>query len=158
MSKQEYIVFSLSGEEFGLEIKAVREIVESQKIVKLPQSSGLLRGIICLREEVIPVVDLRKHFYDQTTENPETKQIIIFDLVDCLVGILVDNVIEVLALPSQMIVPLPSFLGQMGVSAGLHGIGRLSGRLIILLKLTDLFNSQEKNLFKKSAKEGGGKR
>ena len=46
----------------------------------------------------------------------------------------------------------------MGVSAGLHGIGRLSGRLIILLKLTDLFNSQEKNLFKKSAKEGGGKR
>ena len=54
-----------------------------------------------------------------------------------------------------MIVPLPSFLGQMGVSAGLHGIGRLSGRLIILLKLTDLFNSQEKNLFKKVPRRVG---
>ncbi|MGI6145524.1 MAG: chemotaxis protein CheW, partial [Peptococcia bacterium] len=68
MAEHKYVVFSLNEEEFGLDINTVHEIVQPRKIVKLPESSELIEGIINLRGAIIPVVDLKKRFYGIPTE------------------------------------------------------------------------------------------
>lgn len=146
MVEYQFIVFSLNAEEFGLPVGTVREIVQPQKIVKLPQSSELIEGVISLRKEVIPVIDLKKRFYGITTENLETNRIIIVGLDGWLVGILVDDVSEVVSLQAKNIASLPPFVQQVVTGCGLQGIGKLKERIVILLDLAQAFSGAEKNL------------
>jgi purine-binding chemotaxis protein CheW len=150
MVEHQYVVFSLNKEEFGLAIDTVREIVQPQKITKLPQSSELIEGIINLRGVIIPIVDLKKRFYGMATENLETNRIIVINLGDWLVGIVVDDVSEVLSLREKDIASLPPFVQQVTVGCGLQAIGKLSGRLVILLDLSQAFSGDEKNLLQEA--------
>lgn len=150
MTEQQFVIFSLNREEFGLAIDTVREIVQPQKITKLPQSSELIEGIINLRGSIIPVIDLKRRFYGIVTENLETTRIIIVDLGDWAVGIIVDEVLAVLHFNEKEIASLPLFVQQVSVGCGLQGIGKLSDRLVILLDLAQTFSGEEKNLLQEA--------
>lgn len=150
MSEHQYIVFSLNEEQFGLNIEIVHEIVQLPKIVKLPQSSELIEGIINLRGTIIPVVDLKKHFYRQATEKQETTRIIIVELDDWEVGIIVDSVADVKSLTEEQIALLPPFVQRITAGACLKGIGKTDDGLVILLDFSKVFNPEEKNMLQEA--------
>lgn len=150
MAEKQYVIFRLNNEEFGVDIDSVREIVQIQEITKLPQSSQLIEGIINLRGLIIPIVDLKKRFYDVPTEIGENSRIIIIAFDNQVVGVIADEVSEVLRLNEELIAPPPSLVKQISASCGLKGIGKYEKRLIILLDLSQAFNGDEKELLQET--------
>jgi purine-binding chemotaxis protein CheW len=119
------VVFKLAGAEYGLPIHQVQEINRLTDITKLPQTPWFMEGVINLRGKVIPVVDLRKRFGLSVTNTDETR-IIIVDVEHHTVGVIVDDVAEVLRLSTDEIEPPPAnfimdddYLQGLGNSKGL---------------------------------------
>lgn len=125
------VVFRLGGEEYGVEIGQVREIIRRRAITPMPGQPKYVEGVINVRGTIIPVVNLRKRFELQGYESPSPHTIIV-ESGDGLMGMLVDAVSEVIRIPGNQIHPPP------GVAAGidteyLRGICRLEERLLIYL-------------------------
>lgn len=136
------VVFRLGTEEFGVEILQVQEIILLSPITRVPKAPGFVEGVINLRGEIIPVVDLRKRFGLEAGELKEDARIVVVDVADNLVGMIVDEVTQPLSLPTSQIQPPPPLAG--GVEAAyLRGIGKLADRLIVILNLERALSSQE---------------
>lgn len=133
-----YMTFKLADEEYGLEILKVREIIGLMDITRVPKTAGYIRGVINLRGKVIPVVDLRLKFGMARTENTDQTVIIVVQYSnensDYTMGILVDEVLEVLNIDSGQIEPPPSFGGTIE-SEFILGIGKSDKRVIFLLDI-----------------------
>ncbi len=145
MADQQFVVFKLHTEEYGIDIKNVQEIVHMQEITKVPQSAEFVEGIINLRGRIIPVVDLKKRFYGVKTETGDNTRIIVIDLGNQVLGIIADEVSEVLRLNEAMIDPPPAIILQLSAENGVIGVGKLEDRLLILLDLTKAFSLEEKH-------------
>jgi len=98
----------LSGEEYGIPILQVQEIIRYEKLTHIPQSSEFIEGVLNLRGKVIPVVDLRRRFGLQESDNDNTTRIIVVELADRTTGLIVDAVSEVRNLDKDQINPPPS--------------------------------------------------
>jgi len=133
-----YMTFKLAEEEYGLEILKVREIIGLMEITRVPKTSGYIRGVINLRGKVIPVVDLRLKFGMAKTESTDQTVIIVVQYTtsngDYTMGILVDEVLEVLNISAEQIEPPPSFGGTVE-SEFILGIGKSEKRVIFLLDI-----------------------
>ncbi|HET9598377.1 MAG TPA: chemotaxis protein CheW [Anaeromyxobacteraceae bacterium] len=134
-----YMTFQLANEIYGLEILKVREIIGLMDITRVPRSADFIRGVINLRGKVIPVADLRLKFGMEPCQATEQTVIIV---VQCAVsgrnltmGILVDQVLEVLSIEGAQIEPPPS-LGEAAVEAQfILGVGKAGDRVIFLLDI-----------------------
>jgi purine-binding chemotaxis protein CheW len=139
------VIFKLAGAEYGLPIHQVKEINRLTDITKLPQTPWFMEGIINLRGKVIPVVDLRKRFGLSVTNTDETR-IIIVDVEHHTVGVIVDDVAEVLRLSTDEIEPPPA---NFIVDADyLQGLGKVDNRLVILLNIDKILTSKEQEIIK----------
>jgi len=142
-----FMTFKLGGEEYGIEILKVREIIGLMEITKVPRVTAWIRGVINLRGKVVPVVDLRVKFGMSPTASTEQTVIIV---VQCAVagreltmGILVDQVLEVLPLEASQIEPPPSF-GTAEVDAGfILGVAKAEKRVIFLLDIGKVLSASE---------------
>lgn len=136
------VVFCLQGEEFAVDIQEVREVLKITQITPLPQTLDFIEGVINLRGEVIPVVDLRKRFRITGTQETKKTRIIIVEVQGSLVGLIVDSVTEVLHLTSSAVEPPPKQL--VGTRAEfIQGVGKLGDRLLIILDLDKILSSDE---------------
>lgn len=144
MSSQQCVIFKLHTEEYGVDIQQVQEIVLMQEITHYPQAGDFIEGIINLRGRVIPVIDLKKRFYGNETAAGENTRIIVLDTGSQVVGIIVDEVMEVLQLNEDMIDPPPFIIAASKSGDGVKGIGKLDNRLLIILDLSMLFSNSEK--------------
>lgn len=136
------VAFILQGEEFAVDIQKVREVLKVTQITPLPQSLDFIEGVINLRGEVIPVVDLRKRFRIRDAEKTDHARIIIVEIEESLVGLIVDSVTEVLHLTSAAVEPPPRRL--VGTRTDfISGVGKLGERLIIILDLDKILSSEE---------------
>ncbi|MFZ5942950.1 MAG: chemotaxis protein CheW [Bacillota bacterium] len=142
MSDKQLVVFSLQNEEYGLEITKVQEIVRFQEITKVPNAPSFIKGLINLRGQVIPVVDLKKRFYGTGSEVLEDTRIIVVKAAAHTIGIIADQVSEVMRVPEDSIEPTPSLINDFNQS-GITGVGKLEGRLLILLDLEKTLSSAE---------------
>lgn len=131
-----YLTFFMGKEEFGLQILKVKEIIRLPEITAVPNTPEYLRGIINLRGQVIPVVELRKKFGMEPKDDSAKTCIVVVQVSDgrnnMTVGIIIDEVREVRDLVASDIEPVPSF----GVVLGddyLLGIGKVDNRVIMLL-------------------------
>lgn len=108
-----YLTFCLGGEEYGLEILKVREIIGLMDITVVPRTPSYVRGVINLRGKIIPVLDLRVKFGMESVENTEETCIIVVEVMrgdeGIEMGILVDKVSEVLDIKGEDIEDAPSF-------------------------------------------------
>lgn len=108
-----YLTFKLSGEEYGIEILKVKEIIGLMDITEVPRMPMYVRGVINLRGKVIPVVDLRSKFGLASTEDTDETCIIVVDVMQddqsTMTGILVDTVSEVVDISGNQIENPPSF-------------------------------------------------
>lgn len=105
--KGKFLTFLLGKEVYAIEIKFVIEIIGIQPITELPESPAYVKGIINLRGKIIPVMDVRLRFKKKPVEYNDRTCIIVVEVQDISVGLIVDNVSEVLSITDEDIVPPP---------------------------------------------------
>lgn len=140
-----YLTFVLCGEEYGLEILKVREIIGIMGVTPVPQTPKFIKGVINLRGKVIPVVDLRLKFgFDEVDYTKETC-IIVVEVKDVLTGIIVDTVSEVLDITNDELETTPN-LGEDVNTDIFIGVAKIKDKVKILLDLDKILGTEEINL------------
>jgi len=138
-----YLTFKLAGEEHGLEILKVREIVKIMDITTVPKMPGFIKGVVNLRGKVIPVIDLRIRFDLPEAEYNEETCIIVVN-VGTETGVVVDTVQEVLDIASEAIEPAPAFGSQVDTEFIL-GMGKVGDDVKILLDIDRVMTGEERD-------------
>ena len=142
-----FMTFKLAEEEYGLQILNVKEIIGYMRITRIPQTPDFIRGLINLRGKVFPVIDLRLKFNMEEIEPTEQTVIIVVQMrsgdSDATMGIIVDEVLEVLDVQADAIEPPPSF-GSSGIDSDfILGVGKSEKRVIFLLDISRVLTLQE---------------
>lgn len=136
-----YLTFFLAGEEYGLEILKVSEIIGLQPITRVPRMPDFVRGVINLRGKVIPITDLRRKF-NMDDDDASDSCIIVVQMQGVQTGIVVDRVSEVVAIAESDIENSPSF-GAGIRTEFLLGIGKSQGRVKLLLDIDRVLATSE---------------
>jgi purine-binding chemotaxis protein CheW len=147
--EQQLVVFHLGAELYGVEIARVHEIIRLMQVTRVPRAPSFVEGVINLRGKVIPVVDLRRRFGLPQAEHTRASRIVVVELSDHVVGIIVDGVSEVLRVNTSTVEP-PSPVVAGIDSEYLHGIAKLSDRLVILLDLDRILAREERRALEAS--------
>lgn len=141
-----YLTFVLAGEEYGIGILKVKEIIGMMAITMVPQTPGYIKGVINLRGKVIPVVDLRLKFGMAATDYTERTCIIVVEIGDksdrVLIGIVVDSVSEVLNIRAGDIEETPNF-GTRLQTDYILGMAKAGGGIKILLDIDQVLHAEE---------------
>lgn len=135
------VSFKLDDEEFGVNIRNVQEINRAVEITKVPDAPDFVEGVINLRGQVIPVINLRRRFGLPRRENDKETRIMVVEIGGKVVGFVVDLVNEVLRIPSSTVEPPPIVAG-IDVEY-LSGVGKLDKRLLIILDLEKILSTEE---------------
>ncbi len=148
-----YLTFSLAGEEYGIGILQVKEIIGMMPITSVPRTPDFVKGVINLRGKVIPVIDLRLRFAIPESEYTERTCIIVVEITasygEMVIGIVVDSVSEVLNIKRENIEESPSF-GTSLDSQYILGMAKLEGGVKILLDIDKVLTSEELTLLEQS--------
>ena len=141
-----YLTFALGPEEYGLEILKVREIIGYMEITAVPQTPQHVKGVINLRGQVIPVIDLRTKFGMETAEITEESCIIVVEISQgsrsFSTGIVVDHVQEVLDIDGQDIEEAPQFGSSVDTNFIL-GMGKIGDTVKILLDIDKVLGGED---------------
>lgn len=151
-----YLTFALANEEYGLEILKVREIIGYMDITAVPQTPAHVKGVINLRGQVIPVIDLRAKFGMDTAEVTEETCIIVVEIAQdkrqFSTGIVVDRVQEVLDIAGQDIEEAPQFDSSVNTDFIL-GMGKVNDSVKILLDIDEVLSGENLTDFSDSAEQ-----
>ncbi|MEE8338049.1 MAG: chemotaxis protein CheW [Dehalococcoidia bacterium] len=139
--EQQLVVFDLAGQQYGVDISTVREIIRMTEITHVPDAPPSVEGVINLRGGVIPVVDLRKRFGLRVTRPTDQSRVLVVELGGDSVGVIVDAVAEVLRIPASSIEDTTSLVTTAD-SYYIDGIAKVDEDLLILLNLTKALSSE----------------
>ena len=149
-----YLTFSLSGEEYGISILKIKEIIGMMPITTVPQTPEFVKGVINLRGKVIPVIDLRLRFMMKGIDYTERTCIIVVEIEGAsgtvMIGIVVDSVSEVLNIKSEDIEDTPAFGTRLNTEYIL-GMAKIEGSVKILLDINSVLSSGEINILEQVA-------
>lgn len=139
---QQYVIFSVNEQTYGIEILKIKEVVSYRKITPLPNMRGFIKGIINLRGVVLPVFDLREKFNLPETTYTCFHTIIVIEILGRVMGIIVDEISDVVKiLPEE--VQSTSNLPPGMKTEYMKGIGEKGNRLIVLLDIDRLLSPEE---------------
>ena len=141
--KDKYITFKLDKEEFGIEIQYVIEIVGLQKITQLPDMPEFIKGVINLRGLVIPILDVRKRFRLEEIPYNDRTCIIVVSIQEAQLGLIVDEVSEVLDIPESQVSEPPKT--SIHKSRYIKGIGKVGNNVKIILNIEKILSEEEMN-------------
>ncbi|MGO8794572.1 MAG: chemotaxis protein CheW [Candidatus Sulfotelmatobacter sp.] len=136
------VTFQIGKEIFGLDILKVHEIIRFQPLTRVPNLPDYVEGVLNLRGKIIPVVGLRQRMGLDRLETNTTTKIVVASVKDAVLGFLVDSVSEVLRISGSTVEPAPR-LGEIKQKY-VSGVGKLDGRLLLLLDLGELLSEEEK--------------
>jgi purine-binding chemotaxis protein CheW len=149
-----YLTFALGGEVYGLEILKVQEIIGMMSVTRVPRTPEFMRGVINLRGKVIPVVDLRLKFGLDSTEDTERTCIIVVQVTKgdttVIMGIIVDEVSEVMDINEKQIEPSPEFGSQIDTNF-IMGMGKIDKKVVMLLDVDKVLSGGEIEMMSKVA-------
>ncbi|MGH7506138.1 MAG: chemotaxis protein CheW [Longimicrobiales bacterium] len=137
-----YLTFFLAGEEYGIEIMKVHEIIGMMPVTRVPRTPDLVRGVINLRGKVIPIVDLRRRFGLESAAETEATCIIVVQVAGVQTGVVVDSVSEVMDIRGEDVEDTPSFGMDVGTEY-LLGIAKSNGRVRLLLAIDRVLSSDD---------------
>jgi purine-binding chemotaxis protein CheW len=141
-----FLTFLMANEKYGLEILKVREIIGMMKVTSVPMTPAFVRGVINLRGKVIPVIDLRLKFGMEPKEDTERTCIILVHLActaqEMTMGIIVDEVSDVLDINQDQIEPPPSF-GPGIRTDFILGMGKIDQKVMTMLDIDRVLSEQE---------------
>ncbi len=141
------VVFMLGDEEFACNINNVCEVLKMVHVTPLPRSIYFVEGVINLRGEVIPVIDLRKRFGMEKIAQTEKSRIIIAEVDDRVFGIIVDSVSEVVSLPEKDIQDAPAHIAGERTEL-IIGVAKINDRMVIILDVERVLSSDEHSMLK----------
>jgi purine-binding chemotaxis protein CheW len=142
---QQYVVFSVDEQVYGIEILKIKEVVSYRKITSLPNVKGFIKGIINLRGIILPVFDLREKFNLPETTYTAFHSIIVMEILGRVMGVIVDEISDVIELFPEDVQATGNL--PPGVQAEfMNGIGKKGDDLIILLDVDRLLSPEELEL------------
>lgn len=147
---QQYVCFVVHGEEYGVPILCVQEIIRYETLTRVPQSPEFIDGVLNLRGQVIPVMNLRTKFGLPPRELDKSTRIIVVEVKKRVVGIVVDEVSEVLQISQDQIDPPPPMGTQVNANY-ISGMGKLEDHLVILLEIDKVLTQDEVAMMEGSA-------
>lgn len=143
------ITFSLQKELYAVGIKDAEEIIKIPEIILIPQAPDFIRGVISLRGNIIPIIDLHTRFHYDKLKIDENTSIIIVDVGNCMIGLIVDSIAEIMHVPKRLITKPPPTLSKLDIEQ-LYGIIKLEdggkSKIISYLSLNNLFTEEELKL------------
>jgi len=146
-SEKHLVLFKLGGEEFGVDINEVREIIKFENVTRIPNTASYILGAINLRGAIITVIDLAMKLGIAPKSPDKNTRIIVMEIGSNTVGMVVDSATEVLRLKGDQVQPTPTIIGskfQSNVNANfIDGIGTLKDRMIILLDLKRIVDMKD---------------
>ena len=149
-----YLTFTLAGEEYGIGILKIKEIIGMMPITSIPQTPDFVKGVINLRGKVIPVMDLRLRFGMEAIDYTERTCIIVVEIEGSsgtmMIGIVVDAVSEVLNIKGDDIEDTPTFGTKLNTDYIL-GMAKMEGGVKILLDIDQVLSNEEINQLEKAA-------
>ncbi|MGA7218398.1 MAG: chemotaxis protein CheW [Candidatus Sulfotelmatobacter sp.] len=138
MNQELHIVgFQVGRETYGVPITSLHEIVRVPEITAVPDAPEYLEGVINLRGKIVSVMDLRKRFGDKQAKLKKQNRILVVEHSGKLAGLIVDSASEVLKIPKEDVEVPPSVFQEGGLNC-VTGLGKVRGRLIVLLDMTRL--------------------
>lgn len=140
--KDKYLTFRLAQEDYGLELRHVTEIVVIQKITEVPDLPAFVKGVINLRGQVIPVLDVRARFHLPERLYDERTCVVVVNIGDTAVGLIVDTVNEVLTIPAANLCPPPK-LAKGRSARFIQSLGKVGDDVKILLDVNKLLFDEE---------------
>jgi len=156
MEKELQVVgFRIGRETFGLPISMVREIIRVPDITAVPNAPNYIEGVINLRGRIIPVVDLRKRFGEKSVEPNKKNRVVVVELETRAIGLIVNSASEVLRIsPSE--IEEPNNVFHEGELDYITGVGKLKGRLVMLLDLNRILQRGELKRLDEAADSAAG--
>lgn len=146
MAERKYVIFKLNKEEYGVDIMTVKEVSEVKEAIKVPNTPYFVDGIINIRGDITPIINLKKRFNIEDDEKvKDGSRIIVVSLKNKLVGFLVDDASQVLAIDEKNIDPAPELVAGAD-KMYVEGIGKISDRMVIILDLEKVLNEEEKGI------------
>jgi purine-binding chemotaxis protein CheW len=127
------VTFSVDGEEYGIDISSVQEIIRVSQITAVPNAPDFVRGVINLRGRVIPVLNLRKRLELPDAVLTKNSRIMVVECGAKVLGLLVDSVSHVIRIPTASVDTPPGEVD--GTKAFVKGIGKIDSRLIMIMEL-----------------------
>lgn len=142
---QEFLIFTLGDEEYGIDILKVQEIRGYDQVTRIANTPAFIKGVTNLRGVIVPIIDLRVKFAQQGVTYNENTVVIVLNFGQRVVGIVVDGVSDVLSLTNEQIRPAPEFAVTLATEY-LTGLGSLGERMLILVDIEKLLSSEEMSL------------
>jgi purine-binding chemotaxis protein CheW len=147
MAEQQFVVFGLAGEKYGVPVEQVESIERLTPITRVPKTLPFIKGVVNLRGMVTPVIDLRERFQFPAGENSDEARMIVVKVDGMVVGIVVDAVYDVRTIDAGTVEQPPAMVG--GIQAAyLKGIVQVGEELLVLVNLSKLLNEAESNQLK----------
>ncbi|UUA72790.1 chemotaxis protein CheW [Cellvibrio sp. QJXJ] len=143
---QEFLTFSLGDENYAIDILTVKEIRGYESVTKIANAPPFIKGVINLRGDIVPIVDLRIKFNVGQVTYDEFTIVIVLHIRSRIVGIVVDGVSDVVGLSKEQLRPPPDF-GVAFNSRYLLGLASVDEQMIILVDINELISSEELGLF-----------
>ena len=148
---EQYLTFRLDAETFAVEVFRVREVLDMIDITRVPNAPHFMRGMINVRGNVVPVMDMRLKFGMSAVETTLDTRIIVLEVVDAegeniVVGALADGVHEVTELEQADVEAAPK-IGTRWNTEFIHGIGKREEEFIVILNIDKVFSSEELSTF-----------
>ena len=138
MSRELHIVgFQVGRETYGVPITSLHEIVRVPDITAVPDAPDYLEGVINLRGKIVSVMDLRKRFGEKNAVVKKNNRILVVEHAGRLAGLIVDSASEVLKIPADAVEPPPAVFQDGGLNC-VTGLGKVGGRLVVLLDMSKL--------------------
>ena len=140
------VTFKISNETYAIDIMEVNEIVKLTEITPIPNAPDFVDGIITLRGQIIPIVDLNKRFNfaprTYTEEDELFRAIVIIRVQDMTIGILIDQVNRVIPVNRDQIQPPPQMVSGVGAEF-ISGVVKQNDNLFVILDIQKLFSKKE---------------
>ncbi|MDF2612667.1 MAG: CheW protein [Clostridia bacterium] len=143
-SIRQFIVFKLDEQLYGIDIQNVQIIERIKPIMRVPKAPACVKGVMNLRGEIIPVISLREQFDLIASEYTDKTRIIIVKLDEAMVGIIVDEVKEVIELSEEQIEAVQNIQGKIKTNHIL-GVGKVNSSIITLLNLSNIIEESFEN-------------
>ncbi|HOX13675.1 MAG TPA: chemotaxis protein CheW [Spirochaetia bacterium] len=155
----QYLTFTLEGEQYAIGVAKVREVLEHTKITKLPKTAEYMKGLINLRGMGVPVIDLRLKFGMPETPVTKDTSIIVMEVEGpegpVVVGALADAVHEVVEIEAGSVEPAPKF-GTRLATEFIRGVGKRDEGFVILLDIDRIFNSEDMEVLRAAEPAAAG--
>lgn len=143
-SMTQYIVFKLGEQSYGIDIQNVQIIEKMKAVMRVPKAPYCVKGVMNLRGEILPVVSLRDQFGLEKVDYTDKTRIIIVKLEDSMVGIIVDEVKEVIEIEETQVENVQNIQGKMKINHIL-GVGKVEDNIVTLLNLPNIIEEAFEN-------------